>query len=159
MNPQTQETQLNKETVPRWLLWAFSFFSFLGFLDASYLTAKHYTGGELNCSVFSGCEQVTTSVYSTIGPVPVSLLGAGFYLLVFLLSFMYLDSKKDILLRGLIGLSVIGFLASLAFVYLQVFIIKALCLYCLISATTSTTLFILSIFVVKLRYKQKKSAL
>jgi uncharacterized membrane protein len=120
----------------------------LGFFDAAYLTVKHYTGGALECSVLNGCEQVTTSKYSAIGPVPISLVGAVYYLVLLVLAFAYLDFEKPKLMYLAALLATLGFLASGVLVYLQVFVINALCLYCLFSAGFSTLLFILGLAIV-----------
>lgn len=118
--------------------------SFLGFLDASYLAAKYYLGGPIPCAILDGCDTVTTSKYSAIAGVPVALMGAIYYLIIFVLAISYLESKKDKLAFFISRFAIIGFLASLWFVYLQVFVLKALCLYCLFSALTSTALFVIS---------------
>lgn len=117
----------------------------LGFLDASYLTANHYLGTALRCYILAGCDIVTTSKYSMILGIPVSLLGAIYYLLVFVLSIAYLDTKKKNLLVYIFYSSCLGFLMSLVFVFIQIFIIKALCLYCMLSALNSTLLFLLGL--------------
>lgn len=57
----------------KWLVLGFLILGFLGFLDATYLTVKHYLGTPINCSIFEGCEKVTTSQYATVGGVPVSV--------------------------------------------------------------------------------------
>ena len=119
--------------------------SFLGFLDASYLAAKYYIGGPLPCSILDGCDTVTTSKYSAVAGMPVALMGAIYYLVIFILAISYLESKKDRLAFLISRFTIIGFLASLWFVYLQVFVLKALCLYCLFSALTSTALFAISV--------------
>lgn len=116
--------------------------SFIGFLDATYLTAQHYLGFELNCSLLRGCETVTTSEYSVVAGVPVALLGALYYFVMVIGMFVYFDLQDKRILRFLMWLTLFGFFASLWFLYLQVFVIKALCLYCLVSITTSTLLFI-----------------
>lgn len=116
--------------------------SFLGFVDASYLTAKHYLGTALTCALFEGCDVVTTSKYSEILGVPVSLLGAVYYLSVFVFVAYYLDSHKLRSLSLAAYATFAGFSASLYFMYIQFFILKALCIYCLFSALTSTLLFI-----------------
>src|SRR3989338_7361822 len=135
--------------------------SFLGFLDASYLTVKHFVGTPLPCSVLHGCEEVTTSQYSVIGGIPVALLGAVYYLAIFILILSVLrrnmfsssgvenvaDANEDKLLNLTVRLTVIGLLASLWFIYLQLFVIKAICLYCMFSAFTSITLFVFGLFV------------
>lgn len=138
--------------------------SFLGFLDASYLTIKNFMGTPLPCSILRGCEEVTRSQYSTIVGIPVALLGAIYYLTIFVLVILYLNKKKsslrnadrnidddDGLLRFIARLTIIGMLASLWFVFLQVFVIKAICLYCIFSAITSFLLFAFGVYVLKFK--------
>lgn len=114
---------------------------FLGLLDSSYLAAEHYLGRVPPCSIFSGCDLVTTSKYATIGGVSVALLGAIYYFSVLILSIVYLETKKQSLIDFLARFVWVGFLASLWFVLLQAFVIKSFCLYCLFSALTSTVIF------------------
>lgn len=136
--------------MPRHLKIAAIFFgivSALGLLDAGYLTYKHYLGGVPPCTIH-GCEVVLTSAQSEIAGIPVALLGALYYATILLLSLAYLFSKKEMVIRHAAYLTPAGFLASLYFVYLQLFVIGAICLYCMASATTSTILFILGAYVV-----------
>ncbi|MDP2696360.1 MAG: vitamin K epoxide reductase family protein [bacterium] len=135
--------------IPKWLVWSFALLSFGGFLDAAYLTFKHYTGGTILCSIFSGCDIVTTSEYATILGVSVALLGAIYYLAVFILTIVHIDTGNEQVFYFAASITLLGFLASLWFVFLQIFIIKALCLYCILSAITSTTLFILGIYALR----------
>lgn len=118
----------------------------LGFADASYLTASHYLGTSLNCPILGGCDIVTTSAYSRIFGLPVSLLGNVYYLAVIILAAAFLDSRKRKFLYRLSYISGVGFLASLIFTYLQFFVIKALCLYCLVSAGISTLILVNAVF-------------
>ena len=122
----------------------FAVLSVIGFVDASYLTVKHYLGS-INCSIFSGCEEVLNSQYSVVAGVPIAVVGSLYYLTLFLLTVAYLDTKREFLLRITAYIVAAGFIASLAFVLLQIFVIKALCLYCLISAAITATLFVLSL--------------
>lgn len=138
--------------------------SFLGFLDASYLTIKNFMGTPLPCSILRGCEEVTGSQYSMIGRVPVALLGAIYYVSILVLIILYLRKKNnslvnsdknisvdDGLLRLIAYLTIVGMLASLWFVFLQIFVIKAICLYCMFSALTSSILFAFGIYVLKFK--------
>jgi uncharacterized membrane protein len=135
----------SNETIPRRLVIALLFFSFLGFIDATYLSAEHFAGGIPNCSFLSGCEIVTTGQYSTIGPVPLAYLGLGFYFLVFVFVIAYRECGNRKILKYLGYLTFFGFLFSLWLIYLQAFVIESFCLFCLVSAATSTTLFVLVI--------------
>ena len=135
--------------IPRWILISFIIVSFIGFLDSSFLTLEHYNQGILPCYIFSGCDEVTTSRYATVAGVPISLAGAAFYLLIFLAAIFYLDTKNAKALKVLMFLPIAGFLASLWLLFLQLFIIRAICFYCVVSLISSTVLFVLSIFLAK----------
>lgn len=95
---------------------------------------------------------MTNSVYSEIFGVPISVLGMLFYGSLFLLSlFTYLtNSKKWLVWASQATLA--GFLTSLMLIYLQIYVIQQICFYCMISALTSTTLFIVG---TKYLFKQK----
>lgn len=121
----------------------------VGLFDATYLTSAHYTGRAVSCSFLGGCEQVTTSQYATIAGIPVALIGALYYLAVMLIILIYHETKQAHLLKFIAALTGAGFIFSLWFVYLQAFVIKALCIYCLISAASSTLLFLLSLFLLR----------
>lgn len=114
----------------------------IGFADATYLTVKKLSGQILPCVVTSNCEIVTNSQYANIGPIPVSLFGAGYYLLVIILSIVVLETKSSIWLARLSIFTWVGFLFSLYLVTIMAFVLKAYCFWCLVSAGTSTLLFI-----------------
>ncbi|MBI4160308.1 MAG: vitamin K epoxide reductase family protein [Candidatus Yanofskybacteria bacterium] len=132
-----------------WLVIVFILIAVIGFTDATYLTVKYYTGGSIPCSILNGCDKVTTSRYADITGVPVSLLGAIYYLVIAVSGLLYLDSKNYRSLGIGARLTAAGFLFSIWLVSAQVFILDALCLYCLISAATSTLLFALGIYIIK----------
>ncbi len=146
----------NKQTIPNSLPVAFLIISALGFADATYLSIKHFLGTPVPCSILHGCEIVLTSKYSVLYGIPIALFGALFYLTVMILSAVYLETKKVTVLKLVACITTLGFLASLGFVYIQLFILKSICLYCMGSAATSTTLFILSLIFWK---KQKSTTL
>ncbi len=116
----------------------------LGFLDATYLAVEHYTTFSLPCSITHGCEFVTNSVYSEILGIPVAVLGAAYYASVLLGTVVAQELKKPRWLLGIAYSTTLGFLFSLWFVYAQLFLIKAICQYCMVSAATSTMLFVVS---------------
>ncbi|KKS01475.1 MAG: hypothetical protein UU54_C0004G0023 [Candidatus Yanofskybacteria bacterium GW2011_GWA2_41_22] len=147
-NSKTSSTRPSK-IIPNWVIFALIAVSLIGLADSSYLAAKHYLGSPINCSIFNGCEVVTTSPYSVILGVPVALFGVLYYFSFLLLTILYLDSKNEKTLEFAARFSIVGVAASIWFLFLQIFIIKALCLYCLISTTTSATLFVLGLIVLK----------
>lgn len=136
----------------RHLTFVFLAVALAGFLDATYLTAEHFIGSVPPCFVASGCETVLTSEWSVIYGVPLALIGAIFYLSLLILAIFYLRSRpenncKEKVIRTAIYGSSAGFLASLLFVFLQLFVIKEICFYCMISACTSTALFVTGILI------------
>lgn len=120
--------------------------SFLGFLDATYLTVEHYLGGTVPCTL-GGCEVVLTSKYATLFDVPIALLGALFYATIFFLSLRLWEKGTSCLFNIIFVAVGLSFLLSLGLVYLQLFVLNSICFYCLGSALTSTILFAISLFV------------
>ncbi len=129
----------------------------VGFADATYLTIEHFTGGVILCGLTSGCDIVTTSVYSKLFGVPIALLGVFYYFSVIFGLVAYLDSKDEKFFFWLAHYTGAGFGASLIFVVLQVFIIKSICLYCMLSAMSSTIIYYLAHQVHKNHKSMKKN--
>jgi len=133
-------------TLPKWFVFSLLGAAFVGFIDASYLTINNIMNGFTPCSLTEGCEVVTSSVYSTIWGVPISAIGVVFYLSALILVLMYLLNGIKSALSVLFYISTVAFLVSLGLVFIQLFILKAICLYCMVSALTSTVVFLLSLF-------------
>jgi uncharacterized membrane protein len=135
--------------VPNWILLALLVTSLFGFADATYLSAKFFQGIAPPCALFSGCDAVATSKYAAIGPVPVAFLGVFFYLCTFVFTLLYQMRRGDRVLKVISLVTTLGFLFTLYLVYLQLFVIKAVCVYCMFSALSSTLIFILSSLAVR----------
>ncbi len=134
---------------PKRLVFALLAISPIGFIDATFLTINHYTGAIPPCSIVKGCEQVTTSVYSSVFGIPIALVGALYYLTVIVGLILYLDTRRAQILKLVAWFTTVGFVASLGLVFLQLFVIRAICIYCMVSAATSTVLFIFGIMVLR----------
>jgi uncharacterized membrane protein len=111
----------------------------IGLADAVYLTVEHVTGRSVRCTVISGCSEVLSSSYATIGPVPLAALGALAYFTAFslatLAAFGYQTARKL-----LVALVAVMCVTSLWLLYVQAFIIEHFCQYCLISAAVTFSL-------------------
>ncbi|MDO8601600.1 MAG: vitamin K epoxide reductase family protein [bacterium] len=127
---------------------AFTVFAAIGFFDSTYLTMKRLFGGVVPC-LTGGCELVATSEYAVILGIPVALLGAIYYLSQLILIIAYFESKSTVPLRLAAQLTIIGLLASLYFVSLQLFVIHAICDKCMLSAISSTVMFFLGLSIQK----------
>ncbi len=123
----------------------FVIIAFIGFADSVYLTASHYIGELPTCTVVEGCDEVALSEYSTIGPVPLSLLGVLFYTLMIVWGVVWLDSRKKGVFRFMPLITIPAFLFSMWLIYVMFYVIDALCIYCLISSGTTTLLMLLSL--------------
>ena len=113
----------------------------IGILDAGFLVYKHYTGGALPCTIFEGCDVVTTSRYSAILGVPISVPGLLYYVYIFGMALAVLDKKNLNFLKYLFYPSAVGLLFSVYLVAIQVFVLHSICMYCMISAVNSVLIF------------------
>lgn len=129
---------------------AMMLFSFLGFLDATYLTINHYTGATLPCTLTHACDIVTQSEYSEFLGIPVALGGVLFYLTIFLGAYFFLEYRSKTYFKITAAMTVFGVIFSAWFVYVQLGILHAICQYCMLSAISSTILFVLGIAVIKI---------
>jgi uncharacterized membrane protein len=127
----------------RALDWLVALVALVGLADASYLTAEHLSGNSVRCMIVSGCDEVLQSSYSTVaGGIPVAAVGALAYFAAFSLATLAAYGY-DAARRLLVPLVAVMFLATVWFVYLQAFVIRAYCVYCLLSAAVTTTLTLL----------------
>lgn len=134
----------------------FLFFSVVGFLNATYLSVEHFMGNIPPCVVTSGCSTVLTSEWSIVLGIPIALLGALFYLLLMVLTIVFLKTKKSAYLLTASFITFLGITASICLMILQIFVIKSLCLYCTISAITSLILFMIALYIIIKNKDQKK---
>ena len=125
-------------------------FALLGLADASYLTYEHFSGNIPPCSYSQfplvDCGTVLKSSYAVILGVPVALLGFIHYAL--LISFILFTAFTSLRIPRMLAVlqSNLGFLFSLFFVFIQLFILHSICIYCMASALISTILFFLVVF-------------
>ena len=130
-------------------VWAIMAVSLIGIADTLYLILESYLGGGVKCFIVGGCETVLTSKYSIFAGIPLAWWGLGFYISVFVAINLLDIYASDIWLKLLKLMTAAGFIISLVLLYLQVFVIKALCFYCLTSFVSSTALFVLVMFLKK----------
>ena len=117
-------------------------FAFIGFLDSTYLTILHYENVFPPCTVIHGCETVLNSQYSVILGVPISLLGSLFYLLIMFFALAVLLDKRKIFAHGLFLAAFSGLFVSAVLFFVQFFILKSFCQYCLLSEAITLVIFI-----------------
>ena len=126
MAPRVREKR--RYTAPRILLLVLAV---LGVVISAYLTWTHYAGLTLVCTGSGeGCETVQSSRYASLLGIPVALLGLIAYGgLVFSAALW----RETGIYLGLL-ISLVGTLFSAYLTYLEIFVIGALCQWCLASA-------------------------
>lgn len=118
--------------------------AFVGWLDTNFLVGVHLEilplpeGAPIEGTQWA----VITSEWSYLFGVPSAMLGAIYYLFVLTLVITWFTYRLPQLERLLLLVTSIGLLMSAGFVFLMLFVIGAICPLCMVSATTSTLLFL-----------------
>lgn len=114
----------------------------LGVAVAGYLTIVHYAGAAPVCALSGSCEKVQSSGYAKLAGVPVALLGLLGYVAI-LGSLAVARGERGRLAR--VAMTAIGFAFSAYLTYLELFVIDAICQWCVASAVLMTILFALAV--------------
>lgn len=121
----------------------------LGLGVAAYLTYVEVTTADAICGPIGDCNTVQNSPYAKLfGVLPVGILGAVGYiaiLLAWVLKRYGSGRLSEIAPLALFGMSFFGTLYSIYLTYLELFVIKAVCMWCLSSAVIITLLMLFSL--------------
>ena len=110
---------------------------------AAYLTYVHYAGLQPFCAGGShGCERVQSSSYASVGGLPVALLGLAGYVAIA----VALVAPGERARLAATALAVTGFGFSAYLTYLELFVIDAICQWCVASAVILTLLAVLTVW-------------
>ena len=119
--------------------------SLLGIFVSGYLTWIHYSGEPIYCGGSNSCELVNSSRFAFLGPIPVSLLGLGAYVAILLLSLIPSRTDRQWPAQLVFGLALIGVMFQLYLSYIEVFVLHAICYWCVSSQIIILLIFILSL--------------
>jgi uncharacterized membrane protein len=116
-----------------------------GVADSIYLTAEHLAGRSVRCVVVSGCDTVLSSSYATVaGNLPLAALGALAYFTAFSLATLaFFGYARARTLLGLLAALMLA--ATLWLLYVQAFVLRAFCAFCLLSAALTTCLALIAL--------------
>jgi uncharacterized membrane protein len=132
-----------------------------GMLLAYYLLLYHNGVLFTSCTVneIFDCGQVSGpgAPYSSIGPIPVALIGLIGYATIFLVVWLgnWSDLIDDYLPELLIGLTGLAFIFTLGLTMLEIFVIHAICQFCLYSAIIVLIIFLLALSLVISQRRQE----
>ena len=130
--------------------------SALGIILSLYLTYMHFTESQAAfCAAGSDCDTVRQSGFSTIMGIPVAAVGVAGYSVILIVFLSGMKKRTKWLLLYILALA--GFVFSAYLTYIELFVIKAICMYCIISAVLMTIIFI-ALLKAKSEYHPKLSA-
>jgi len=122
-----------------------------GLIIAFYLLLYHH-GDLVNVCRPSGwddCGKVSgpDAPYSAIGPIPVALIGLLGYAVIFVITWLkdWWSLLDDYLPEIMLALTGFAFLFSLGLTGLELFVIGAICRFCVLSALIMTIMFALAV--------------
>jgi uncharacterized membrane protein len=119
----------------------------LGLSIASYLSIVELSGGLPSCGPLRGCEEVAQSQYARIGGVPVAVGGVVLSLVLVTLAIAWWRTGSVALLAAHYGLSLAGVMFEGYFTYLELFVIKAVCVWCATYGISLVARFLVALWV------------
>lgn len=121
-------------------LWVLVVCGVVGVLDTLYLIYHKVRGTDVACVFFPNewCHRVQYSPQSKTFGIPNSLAGFFMYGALLILTLFY--SAGSVAFWPIQIIAAIGFLFSLYFLYVQAFVLKAFCTWCIVSAINFTVL-------------------
>jgi len=120
---------------------AIVFLSVLGIGIATYIAIVEGGGGTPACVAGGGgCATVAKSSYSHIAGINIAIFGIIGYVLLFISAFF----RNDLVRLGGFAVALGGFGFSVYLTYLELYVINAICQWCVASAILMTILFVLN---------------
>ena len=102
----------------------------IGLAIASYLTVTKLAGGSPICGPLQGCETVDASAYSSILGIPTAAFGIVYSVLIIVATAAWSRRGDRRILLAAYAVSLVGVVMEGFFVYLQVAVIHAVCVWC-----------------------------
>jgi len=113
---------------------------------SAYLTWVHYSGSLALCAGAGGCETVQASRYSTVGGIPVAVIGlVGLGTVAALAAWRLRPDPPAWTLTALFGLSLAASLYVAYLSYLELFLIRAICPWCASVAIATVLVLVLTV--------------
>jgi uncharacterized membrane protein len=106
-----------------------------GIVVSAYLALVHYRDDLLVCSV-GGCHRVQKSPYAELAGVPVAILGLAMFVAIALLGLLRLTRPNLAERISLVtfALALAGSIFVVYLTYLELFVIDAICQWCVLTA-------------------------
>ena len=134
--------------VPNWAGRSAFVLALLGLGESIYLTYDHFTGTLPVCASHGAidCQKVTTSAQSHVFGIPVALLGLIYFVFVVAVNVPALWRSLDVRVHwARLGLAVGGMGMVIYLLVAELFLIKAICLWCTGVHIITFLLFVLTV--------------
>ncbi len=131
------------------LNWLIPLVAVVGLGVAAYLTYIETQSARAICGPVGDCNAVQSSPYARLfGLIPIGLIGLVGYVAM-LAAWVWYQARRDRLAHtaplALFGMALFGVVFSIYLTYLELFVIEAVCIWCLSSAVLITLLLVLSV--------------
>jgi uncharacterized membrane protein len=123
---------------------AMTVLALLGLAVAGYLLTVRLLGEAPVCGPVKGCDTVAASQYATLFGFPVALYGVGYSFLLAGACMVWSWAGERRALYTAYGLGLAGIVAVLYLTYLELFVIEAICIWCVTYGVTIVTGWILA---------------
>lgn len=115
-----------------------------GIIMAIYVLQSFLRESPIVC-LNEGCEVVRKSPASKLFGIPVPAYGLIGYSLMTILAFLRTTNNDKRFLYGILGIATFGVVFVSWFTYTELFVIRAVCTWCAVSAVNMTIIFVLAL--------------
>lgn len=121
-------------------------FSLLGFGVSAFLFYEYTVSGSVLCPIGGGCDIVRASPFANFFGIPIPIFGIVYYLTMAILAVVHSHQLPHKLVRKLQVLSAAAAVAfGIYLTFLEAFVIKAYCFWCVLSFIISVIIFLVLI--------------
>lgn len=120
-----------------------------GLVIAAYLTITKLAGGSPICGPLQGCQTVDASPYSSILGIPTAAFGILYSLTILVATAAWWRGADRRILLAAYAVSLAGVVVEAYFVYLQVAVIGAVCVWCAAYGLTVVAGFVANIIALR----------
>ncbi len=117
-------------------------FGLIGVIDTLYLIYHKVRGTDVACPFFprEWCYKVQHSPQNKTFGIPNSVAGFVMYVLILLLTWFF--AAGSVAFWPIQAIVTFGFLFSMYFLYIQAFVLRAYCTWCIVSVINFTVMFL-----------------
>jgi uncharacterized membrane protein len=120
--------------------------AFIGLLNSGYLFLSHYRHKKIACPIGGKCNEVTESKYSKTFGIRNDFMGILYYLFVIIVGIFIYNGFREIKIIFII-IEGLALLFSIYLIYVQAFVLRSYCFYCIVSAVINLILFTMSFWI------------